>query len=55
MTVYNDPKSENSIDHLCYILFVKSAKLNKLVAVQHINRVYSQIQTWFGKDLETQE
>ncbi|GFT77842.1 uncharacterized protein TNCV_2968851 [Trichonephila clavipes] len=53
---YNAPKSENSIDNLCYTQFIRSTKLNKSVqlsnlpptsaaAHQHISRVYYQVQT----------
>lgn len=66
LAIYNAPKSEDSIDHLRYTQFVKSTKLNKPVqlsnlpptsaaAHQHFNRVYYQVQTWLGHDLEPQE
>lgn len=56
----------DNIDNLRYTQFVKSTKLNKPVQLsnlpptsaathQHINRVYYQIQTWLGNDLEPQE
>lgn len=66
LAIYNAPKSEHSIDDFRYKQFIKSTRLNKPVqlstlpptsaaARQHINRVYYQIQTWLGNDLEPQE
>ncbi|GFY75699.1 uncharacterized protein TNIN_370461 [Trichonephila inaurata madagascariensis] len=66
LTVYNAPKSENSIDNLRYTQFIRSTKLNKPVqlsnlpptsvaAHQHINRVYYQVQSWLENDLKPQE
>lgn len=66
LAVYNAPKTENNIDKFRYTQFIKSTKSNKPVqlsllppisgaALQHINRVYYQIQTWLGRDLEPQE
>lgn len=66
LALYNAPKSEDNIDHFRYTQFIKFTKLNKPVqlstlpptsvaAHQHIKRVYYQIQTWLGKDLEPQE
>lgn len=66
LAIYNAPKSVDNIDNLRYTQFVKSTKLNKPVQLsnlpptsaathQHINRVYYQIQTWLGNDLEPQE
>ncbi|KAK9872193.1 hypothetical protein WA026_016247 [Henosepilachna vigintioctopunctata] len=66
LALYNAPKSEDNIDHFRYTQFIKLTKLNKPVqlstlpptsvaAHQHINRVYYQIQTWLGNDLEPQE
>ncbi|CAG4954975.1 unnamed protein product [Colias eurytheme] len=65
LAVYNAPKSMKSLDHLRYtpMHYVKSTKLNKPVqlsnipatsaaAHQHFNRVYYQVQTWLGLDLE---
>lgn len=54
-----------SLDHLRYMHYVKSTKLNKPVqlsnipptsaaAHQHFQRVYYQVQTWLGHDLEPQ-
>lgn len=65
LAVYNAPKSVKSLDHLRYMHYVKSTKLNKPVqlsnipptsaaAHQHFNRVYYQVQTWLGHDLEPQ-
>ncbi|GBP51845.1 hypothetical protein EVAR_88550_1 [Eumeta japonica] len=66
LALYNAPKSEDNIDHFRYTQFIKLTKLNKPIqlstlpptrvpAHQHINRIYYQIQTWLGKDLEPQE
>lgn len=66
LAMYNADKSEISIDHLRYTRFIKLTKFNKPVqlanlpptsaaAHQHINRVYYQIQTWLGYNLEPQE
>lgn len=66
LAMHNAPKSERSIDNFRYTQFIKSTRLNKPVqlsslpptsaaARQHINRVYYQIQTWLGNDLEPQE
>nr|CAI5849365.1 unnamed protein product [Callosobruchus analis] len=66
LAVYNAPKFVNSIDHLRYAQYVMLTKLNKPVqltslpptsgaAHQHFNRVYYQVQTWLGYDLEHQE
>lgn len=65
LAIYNAPKSENCIDRLRYAQFIKLTKLNKPVqlstlpptsaaALQHFNRVYYQVQTWLGHDLEPQ-
>lgn len=65
LAVYNAPKSVKSLDHLRYMHYVKSTKLNKPVqlsnipptsaaAHQHFKRVYYQVQTWLGHDLEPQ-
>lgn len=66
LALYNAPKSEDNLDYFRYTQFIKLTKLNKPVqlstlpptsvaARQHINRVYYQIQTWLGKNLEPQE
>ncbi|GFY50637.1 uncharacterized protein TNIN_379671 [Trichonephila inaurata madagascariensis] len=66
LEIHKTPQSENSIDNLRYIQFIKSTKLNKPVQLfnipptsaavhQHISRVYYQVQTWLGNHLKPQE
>lgn len=66
LSIYNAPKPVDNIDHLRYVQFIKSTKLNKPVPLcslpptnaavhQHINRVYYQVQTWLGNDLDPQQ
>ncbi|GFY47219.1 uncharacterized protein TNIN_371541 [Trichonephila inaurata madagascariensis] len=66
LAIYNALQSENNIDNLRYTQFIMSTKLNKPVqlsnipptraaALQHISRVYYQVQTWLGNHLEPQE
>lgn len=66
LAVYNAPQSEHNIDKCRYTQFIKSTMFNRPMqlsslsptssaALQHIYRVYHQVQTWLGGTLEPKE
>lgn len=65
LAIYGAPKTEKSIDNYRYLQFAKSTRLNVPVklsslpptaaAAQHLLRVYYQVQTWLGKNLDPQQ
>lgn len=66
LAMYGAPKSENSLDNHRYLSFAKSTRFNRAVklpslppttaaAQQHLYRVYYQVQTWLGKDIDPQQ
>lgn len=66
LAMYGAPKTETSLDNYRYLSFAKCTRLNKPVqlsslpptaaaAQQHLFRVYYQIQTWLGRDLDPKQ
>lgn len=66
LAMYGAPKSENSIDNYRYCSFAKLTRQSTAVkfqllpptssaAQQHIFRVYYQIQTWLGKEIDPEQ
>lgn len=66
LAMYGAPKSENSIDNYRFLSFAKSTRLTTAVKLpslpptaaathQHLYRVYYQMQTWLGKDMDPQQ
>lgn len=66
LAIYGAPKTETSIDNYRYLTFAKSTKLSTAVklsslpptssaAQQHLCRVYYQVQTWLGKDIDPEQ
>lgn len=67
-TIYNAPQVEYNIDKYRYTQFIKNknTRLNRpmqlsslpptsAAAQQHIYRVYYQVQTWLGRDVQPEE
>ncbi|GBP58028.1 hypothetical protein EVAR_39744_1 [Eumeta japonica] len=66
LAMYGAPKSEHSIDNYRYCSFAKLTRQSTAVkfsllpptssaAPQYINRVYYQIQTWLGREIEPEQ